>query len=137
LELARKVYAESVANYRQQLLTAFQDVENGLSDMRILQAQGVAVDNVLEAARRTVTISTARYKQGLANYLEVLDAQRVVLANERLAAQILGYRMVASVELIKSLGGGWADRPPLDQVAAGAPGTTGPTGPVKPVSPKP
>jgi len=125
LEYARKVYAESVANYRQQLLIAFQDVENGLSDMRILQEQGAAVGKVLEAARRTVTISRARYEQGLANYLEVLDAQRVVLANERLAAQILGYRMVASVELIKALGGGWADRPALATVAGGAPGTVG------------
>jgi multidrug efflux system outer membrane protein len=137
LEYARKVYAESVANYRQQLLVAFQDVENGLSDMRILQDQGAAVDKVLDAARRTVTISQARYKQGLANYLEVLDAQRVVLANERLAAQILGYRMVASVQLIKALGGGWADRPPLDQVAAGAPGTTGSTAATAPARPNP
>ncbi len=125
LEFARQVYTESVAGYRQQLLTAFQDVENGLSDMRVLQEQGAAVDKVLDAARRTVTISRARYQQGLANYLEVLDAQRVVLANERLAAQILGFRMVASVQLIKALGGGWADRPPLATVASGAPGTTG------------
>jgi multidrug efflux system outer membrane protein len=137
LEYARKVYTESVANYRQQLLVAFQDVENGLSDMRVLQEQGAAVDKVLEAARRTVTISTARYKQGLANYLEVLDAQRVVLANERLAAQILGYRMVASVALIKALGGGWADRPPLATVVAGAPGTTGPVAPSAPARPNP
>jgi multidrug efflux system outer membrane protein len=121
------VYEESVASYRQQLLVAFQDVENGLSDMRILQEQGAAVDKVLDAARRTVTISRARYEQGLANYLEVLDTQRVVLANERLAAQILGFRMVASVQLIKALGGGWADRPALaSAAAAGAPGSTGP-----------
>ncbi|SRR5579871_239882 len=129
LEFARKVYEESVADYRQQLLVAFQDVENGLSDLRILADQNAAVDTVLTAARRTVAISRARYEQGLANYLEVLDAQRVVLANERLAAQLLGFRMVASVGLIKALGGGWAGRPPLDQVAAGAPGTTGATAP--------
>ncbi len=111
LEAAKKEYEESVAHYRQRVLTAFQEAEDGLSDLRILQAQGVAVDETLKSARRGLDIATARYQQGLTTYLEVLDANRVVLANERLAAQTLGFRMVASVQLIKALGGGWADRP--------------------------
>jgi len=112
LEYARKVYEESVDAYRQQVLVAFQDVENALSDLRILQEQGDAVDVALKSAQHTVDISTARYKEGLANYLEVLDAERTVLANDRLAAQILGFRMVASVQLIKALGGGWQEPKP-------------------------
>jgi multidrug efflux system outer membrane protein len=110
LDYAKKVYEESVDAYRQQVLVAFQETEDALSDLRVLQEQGAAIDVTLKSAQRTVDISTARYQQGLANYLAVLDAQRTVLANERLAAQTLGFRMIASVQLSKALGGGWQDQ---------------------------
>jgi len=116
LERTRAVYAESVANYRQQVLVAFQEVEDGLSDLRILANQGAAQAKAVQAARRAREISTFRYKEGAALYLEVLDAQRTVLQNEQLEAQILGMQFLASVQLIKALGGGWQDRGALGKV---------------------
>ena len=109
LKRARAAYDESVANYRQQVLVAFQEVEDALSDLRILGDQGAAQARAVQAAQRARDISAFRYKEGAAVYLEVLDAQRTVLQNEQLAAQILGMRLVTSVQLIKALGGGWQD----------------------------
>jgi multidrug efflux system outer membrane protein len=110
LKRARAAYDESVANYRQQVLVAFHEVEDALSDLRILADQSAAQAKAVQAARRARDISAFRYKEGAAIYLEVLDAQRTVLQNEQLVAQILGMQMVTSVQLIKALGGGWKDR---------------------------
>lgn len=110
LKRTRAVYDEAVANYRQQVLVAFQEVEDGLSDLRILANQKAAQAKAVQASRRAREISAFRYKEGAALYLEVLDAQRTVLQNEQLEAQILGMQLVASVQLIKALGGGWQDR---------------------------
>jgi outer membrane protein, multidrug efflux system len=107
LKRARAAYDESVANYRQQVLVAFQEVEDALADLRILADQGEAQARAVEASTRAREISAFRYKEGAALYLEVLDAQRTVLQNEQLAAQILGMRFLASVQLIKAIGGGW------------------------------
>ena len=109
LKRARAAYDESVANYRQQVLVGFQEVEDALSGLRILEDQAEAQDKAVQSAQRTREIATARYKQGAALYLEVLDAQRAVLLNERLAAQIRGLQLVTSVQLVKALGGGWRD----------------------------
>jgi len=109
-QYAQAVYREAVDNYRQQLLTAFQQVEDGLSDLRVLEEQGRAQDFAVQASQRTVHISTARYKEGLAEYLEVLTAENTLLQNQRTSAQILGLRLVSSVQLINALGGGWAER---------------------------
>jgi multidrug efflux system outer membrane protein len=110
-EYAQAVYREAVDDYRQQLLTAFQQVEDGLSDLRVLEEQGRAQDLAVQASQRTVHISTARYKEGLAEYLEVLTAENTLLQNQRTSAQILGLRLVSSVQFINALGGGWAERP--------------------------
>jgi multidrug efflux system outer membrane protein len=99
----------SVANYRQQVLVAFQEVEDALSDLRILEEQIETQAKAVQAAQRTLEISTFRYKRGAALYLEVLDAQRTVLQNEQLAAQIRGLQLVTSVQLVKAIGGGWQD----------------------------
>jgi len=109
-QYAQAVYREAVDNYSQQVLTAFQQVEDGLSDLRVLENQGRAQDLAVGASRRSVDISTARYKEGLAEYLEVLTAEGVLLNNQRLSSQILGMRLVSSVQLINALGGGWADQ---------------------------
>jgi outer membrane protein, multidrug efflux system len=109
LKRALAAYDESVANYRQQVLVAFQEVEDALSDLRILAEQGEAQERAVQAARRAREISAFRYKEGAAVYLEVLDAQRTVLQNEQLASQIRGMQLIASVQLIKALGGGWQD----------------------------
>jgi len=109
-QYAQAVYREAVDNYRQQVLVAFQQVEDGLSDLRVLEDQGQAQGLAVQASQRTVNISTARYKEGLAEYLEVLTADNALLQNERTASQILGMRLVSSVQLINALGGGWAQR---------------------------
>ena len=101
-----------MANYRQQILTAFQEVEDGLSGLRVLEEQEAAQEKAVSSARETAGISAARYKEGLANYLEVIDAQRAALDNQRLASQIRELRLAVSVQLIEALGGGWQESHP-------------------------
>jgi outer membrane protein TolC len=109
VEHARGVYEESVDNYREQVLTAFQEVEDGLSGLRILEEQAAAYDQATQSAQRTVDISTSRYKEGLAEYIEVLTAESSLLTNQRVAAQILEQRLLTTIQLIQALGGGWED----------------------------
>jgi NodT family efflux transporter outer membrane factor (OMF) lipoprotein len=103
----RSSYDEAVASYQQTVLAAFQDVENSLSALRILDDEADVQDRAVAAAKRSLEISTDRYKGGLATYLEVTSAQSIALANERTAVQLLKQRTTASVQLIKALGGGW------------------------------
>jgi len=110
-EYAQATYREAVDNYRQQVLGAFQQVEDGLSDLRVLAEQARAQELAVQASQHTVEISTARYKEGLAAYIEVLTAESAHLQNQRTSAQILGLRLVSSVQLINALGGGWAEQP--------------------------
>jgi multidrug efflux system outer membrane protein len=109
VERARFRYEENVARYRQRLLVAFQEVEDGLSTLRVLAQQAEAQDRAVASARRTSTLSNTRYTAGLVSYLEVVDAERTALQTEQLATQIQGQRLVTSVVLIKALGGGWQD----------------------------
>jgi NodT family efflux transporter outer membrane factor (OMF) lipoprotein len=105
---AKAAYSQSVANYQQTVLTGFQEVEDSLAALRILEdeakVQGVAVS----AAEHSLTLSTNRYKGGVTSYLEVTTAQSTALSDERAAVDIAGRRMAASVSLIKALGGGWS-----------------------------
>jgi multidrug efflux system outer membrane protein len=107
LAAARSAYEQSVANYRQSVLTAFQEVEDGISNLstlsQALTTQGAAVED----ARRALTIANNRYIGGVTSYLDVITAQTTLLASERLETQLLGQRMVSSVYLVKALGGGW------------------------------
>jgi len=107
LAASRAAYDESVANYRQSVLTAFQEVEDGISNLKTLSlalsTQGKAVDD----ARRALDIANNRYVGGVTNYLDVITAQTTLLSNERLETQLLGQQMVSSVYLVKALGGGW------------------------------
>jgi multidrug efflux system outer membrane protein len=109
VEFAQAAYQESVDNYQQQVLTAFREVEDGLSGLRILEEQSAAYNKAVESAQKTVDISTSRYREGLAVYIEVITAQTALLANERAAAQILEQRLLTTVQLIQALGGGWQD----------------------------
>jgi multidrug efflux system outer membrane protein len=104
---AKAAYAEELALYRQQVLIAFRDVDDGLSDLRYLAAQGEALGRAATASRKAADLSTVRYRQGVADYFEVIDAERIALDNELQAAQLQGQRFVASVQLVKALGGGW------------------------------
>jgi multidrug efflux system outer membrane protein len=109
VERTRGRYEENVANYRRRLLVAFQEVEDGLSGLRVLSLQAEAQSRAVASARKTADLSTTRYNAGLVSYLEVVDAERTALQSERLAMQIQGQRLVTSVVLIKALGGGWQD----------------------------
>lgn len=106
-EQAKAAYDESVANYRQTVLTAFQEVEDNLAVLRILDDEAKAQEAAVAAAERSLQLSTNRYKGGVVSYLEVTTAQSVALADERAGVDILRRRMTASVSLIKALGGGW------------------------------
>jgi multidrug efflux pump len=104
---SKAAYEESVANYRQQVLSAFGDVENSLSSIRHLSDQASAQQRAVTNARRAAELATRRYRSGIVNYLDVVDASREALQAERDNAELAGQRLIASVQLIKALGGGW------------------------------
>jgi NodT family efflux transporter outer membrane factor (OMF) lipoprotein len=104
---ARAAYDKSVDTYRQTTLTAFQEVEDNLSALRVLESEAKIQDAAVAAAEHSLDLSNNRYKGGVANYLEVTTAQSAALGNERADVDVLTRRMAASVLLIKALGGGW------------------------------
>ena len=104
---ARDAYEQQVANYRQTVLSAFQDVEDNLSALRILDQESAAQAKAVEDAQRSLEISTQQYKGGVVTYLQVLSAQTAQLASERAQANVATEQFVASVQLIRALGGGW------------------------------
>jgi NodT family efflux transporter outer membrane factor (OMF) lipoprotein len=106
LEGTRAAYEASVAAYRQTVLTAFKEVEDNLASLRILEQEALVQGEAVEAARRSVTITTNQYKAGTASYLNVIITQAALLNLERGAADIQGRRLAASVQLIRALGGG-------------------------------
>jgi NodT family efflux transporter outer membrane factor (OMF) lipoprotein len=106
-EQARAAYRQSVDTYRQTTLAAFQDVEDNLAALRILQQEAKTQEGAVQAAQHSLDLSNTRYKGGVASYLEVTTAQSAALGDEVTAVDILTRRVVASVLLIKALGGGW------------------------------
>jgi outer membrane protein, multidrug efflux system len=107
LEAARAAYDQSVANYRQTVLTAFQEVEDGISNLSTLSQALSTQTAAVDAARRALDIANNRYIGGVTSYLDVITAQTTLLSSERLATQLEGQQMVSSVYLVKALGGGW------------------------------
>lgn len=103
----RAAYDESVANYRESVLEAFQQVEDGLSGLELLDQAAKTQQTAVDASRRALELANNRYKGGVTTYLDVITAQSTLLSNERLATQLLGQQMVTSVYLVKALGGGW------------------------------
>jgi|SRR5579871_3800515 len=115
-------YDATVSNYRQTVLTAFQQVEDNLSALRVLAEEAQVQERAVRASRQSLTISTDQYKGGIVSYLQVITAQTAALQDERSAIDILTRRMTASVLLIEALGGGWnaSDLPkPAEIVTAG------------------
>ena len=107
LAATKSAYDEAEANYRESVLTAFQQVEDGLTGLNTL-SQAVSTQNAAVAdARRALELANNRYVGGVTSYLDVITAQSALLTNQRLATQILGQQMVTSVYLVKALGGGW------------------------------
>jgi len=100
-------YEQAVADYRQNVLVAFREVEDSLSGLRILSAQSQEQQQSIASARRAAQLSTSRYRAGYVNYLEVIDAERSVLGTQRSQTQIERERVLATVALIRALGGGW------------------------------
>jgi NodT family efflux transporter outer membrane factor (OMF) lipoprotein len=106
-ESARANYDATVATYRQTSLTAFQEVEDNLSALRILEDEAQQQDQAVVSSKDSLHLFTNRYKGGVDTYLQVITAQTIELANERNAIDIQRRRMDASVLLVKALGGGW------------------------------
>jgi len=105
---AQAAYDQSAANYQQTVLGAFQEVEDSLAALRLLEDEAKTQDAAVAAAEHSLALSTNRYKGGVATYLEVITAQSFALSDQRTAVEIAGRRMAASVSLIKALGGGWS-----------------------------
>jgi NodT family efflux transporter outer membrane factor (OMF) lipoprotein len=103
----RATYDETVASYRETVLTAFQQVEDNLASLRILSVDIQQQDSAVDAAARSLQEATARYQAGLDPYLNVISAQTILLADQQTAVSFRMQQMVASVQLIKALGGGW------------------------------
>ena len=111
---ARAGYDYSVASYRQTVLSAFQQVEDNLAALRILEQEAGVQDQAVQAAQRSLDLSVTRYEGGVTSYLEVIVAQNAALSDELTAVDILGRRLANAVQLVQALGGGW-DRSALPQ----------------------
>jgi outer membrane protein, multidrug efflux system len=107
VEFAQAGYDANVAGYRQSVLGAFQEVQDSLTGLTVLEQASASQQQAVDSARRTLDISTSRYTGGLVNYLDVVTAQQNLLINEQEMAIIQGQRLVTSVLLVKALGGGW------------------------------
>jgi NodT family efflux transporter outer membrane factor (OMF) lipoprotein len=107
VDFAKSAYGASVANYRQTVLTAFQEVEDSLSGLSVLAEAAETQQAAVNASQRALNIANDRYTGGLVTYLDVVNAEQNLLDTQRLSTQILGQRLVTSVGLVKALGGGW------------------------------
>lgn len=107
VEQAEANYDQAVANYRETVLTAFQQVEDQLAALRVLEQEAEQQAGAVNFAERSLQLANAQYEGGIANYLQVISAQEIALANEVTAVQLRTRRMTASVSLIQALGGGW------------------------------
>ena len=103
LAAAQAAYDEAVANYRQTVLTAFQQVEDGISNLSTLSQALSTQSAAVEDARKALEIANNRYVGGVTNYLDVITAQTTLLSNQRLETQLLGQRLVNTVYLVKAL----------------------------------
>lgn len=103
----RAQYSNTVANYRQTVLTAFQQVEDNLAATRVLSKELQQQKAAVDAARRTLDLSTNRFELGIDSYLNVIVAQTTLLNNTETAVNLQIQQMTSSVQLILALGGGW------------------------------
>jgi NodT family efflux transporter outer membrane factor (OMF) lipoprotein len=146
VEQNRALYDQTVATYRNTVLTAFQQVEDDLATLRILSLEIQQQDEAVKAAQRVLTLATDRYRLGIDPYLNVITAQTSLLSNEQTALNLRIQQIVSSVQLIEALGGGWdsSTLPNSRQITsretvppAPAPKSTSPDAPQKPSSPSP
>jgi len=102
-------FKKSQAEYKKRVLTAFSEVENALADIRLRKEEFTAQSELRHAAQQAADLSLQRYKEGLVSFLEVIDAERSRLESERDAIAIQSETMISAVQLIKAIGGGWAE----------------------------
>jgi len=107
VDLAKAAYDQTVANYRETVLTGFQQVEDNLAALRILEHEALVQERAVLAAQKYLDLANTRYTGGVTSYLEVTTAQSAALTDELTAVSILGRRMVDAVTLVQALGGGW------------------------------
>jgi NodT family efflux transporter outer membrane factor (OMF) lipoprotein len=105
---AMAAYDGTVAFYRQTVLTGFQDVEDNLAALRILDEEAQFQELAVKSSHESVILTINQYKAGIVSYLNVVTAQTIALTNERAAISISGQRLNAAVLLVKALGGGWS-----------------------------
>ncbi|MBS0315645.1 MAG: TolC family protein, partial [Proteobacteria bacterium] len=106
-------YDAAAAQYKQTVLNSFQQVEDNLALLRVLQHEVTLQDQAVDAARRAEKMALAQYRGGTATYLAVVTAQQLSLTNQRTAVQLRGRQLLASVALITATGGGWNAAAPL------------------------
>jgi NodT family efflux transporter outer membrane factor (OMF) lipoprotein len=111
---AKALYAADVAAYRQTVLTAFQQVEDNLSALRILEQEAKIQDDAVADAKKAVELETNQYKAGTVSALDVITTQATALNDEKTAVTILGQRLNACVLLIEYLAGGWGSSSDYD-----------------------
>lgn len=111
-------YESVVANYRQQVLVGFQDVEDNLSALRTLDNQIRFQEDAVQSAQLAARLADSRYRNGSTSYFEVIDAQRSSLSAQRAKSQSVGQRAVVSVGLIRALGGSWGAPIPKNDALA-------------------
>jgi multidrug efflux system outer membrane protein len=107
VDFAKAGYDATVGNYRRTVLTAMQEVEDGITGLADLEHADAQARTAVATARRVLDLANARYEGGATTYLDVITAQQSLLAAERLSAQLIGQRLLTAVFLIKALGGGW------------------------------
>ena len=123
-EAARAAFDAAAGTYRQTVLGGFQEVEDNLAALRVLADELQTQEQAVSAARQSLQVLTSQYRAGTTNYLSIVTAQALVLTNERTAVQLTGRQFVASVALIKAIGGGWSP-------------AASPASPTSPTSPTP
>lgn len=106
-EYTQSLYRESMANYQETVLKAFQDVEDALVDLKGYAERALDLAAAVKYARLTLELAQMRYNRGLTNYLDVVDAERQLLETEQSAVLVLGNRYISTIMLIRALGGGW------------------------------
>jgi multidrug efflux system outer membrane protein len=104
---SKAAYEQTLASYRQAILVALQEVEDSMVDAKAYGKQSAFLDAAIAAAQETQRLAELRYQKGLASFFEVVDANRTVLSAKLLSAQVEGQRLIASVAMLKALGGGW------------------------------
>ncbi len=118
VDFSKAGYEAALASYRRTVLTAMQEVEDGITGIAALDRAYSQAQSAIGSARKVLDIANSRYEGGATPYLDVITAQQSLLSSERQAAQLMGQRLLSSVFLIKALGGDWQDRLQSEEQAA-------------------